>query len=54
MFCTECSGKIENHQKTEMLERGEWRATEAKEGEKKDFIFQVFIAQLVGIVGNKQ
>ncbi len=25
--CTECSGKIENHQKTEMLDRGEWRAT---------------------------
>jgi len=25
--CIECNGKIENHQKTEMLARGEWRAT---------------------------
>ncbi|WCR59240.1 MAG: hypothetical protein PG978_000676 [Wolbachia endosymbiont of Ctenocephalides felis wCfeF] len=25
--CIECSGKIENHQKAEMLTRGEWRAT---------------------------
>ncbi|GFR06860.1 phage tail protein [Trichonephila clavata] len=41
--CIECNGKIENHQKTEMLARGEWRATreegkkEAKEGAKKGF-----------------
>ncbi|TLW86699.1 terminase gpA endonuclease subunit, partial [Wolbachia endosymbiont of Drosophila santomea] len=26
-ICIECGEKIENHQKTEMLERGEWRAT---------------------------
>ncbi len=26
-ICIECGKKIENHQKTEMLERGEWRAT---------------------------
>ncbi|MDN5248203.1 MAG: phage terminase large subunit family protein [Wolbachia endosymbiont of Tyrophagus putrescentiae] len=25
--CIECSGKIENHQKIEMLSKGEWRAT---------------------------
>ncbi|GHM58549.1 MAG: terminase [Candidatus Mesenet longicola] len=25
--CSECSGKIENHQKTEMLSQGEWRGT---------------------------
>ncbi|WP_341817715.1 phage terminase large subunit family protein [Wolbachia endosymbiont (group A) of Pherbina coryleti] len=35
--CTECSGKIENHQKTEMLERGEWRPTNRVKGEKKGF-----------------
>lgn len=33
--CTECKGKIENHQKTEMLSRGQWRATGEKEGVKK-------------------
>jgi len=41
--CIECRGEIKNHQKTEMLARGEWRATgkegkkEAKEGAKKGF-----------------
>lgn len=25
--CTECKGKIENHHKSEILKRGEWRAT---------------------------
>lgn len=29
--CIECKGKIENHQKTEMLSRGEWRATNQDE-----------------------
>nr|CAH7755880.1 unnamed protein product [Callosobruchus chinensis] len=36
-ICIECGEKIENHQKTEMLERGEWRATNPMKGEKKGF-----------------
>ncbi len=38
-ICIECGKKIENHQKTEMLARGEWRATGegAKEGAKIGF-----------------
>ncbi|MCX3065196.1 phage terminase large subunit family protein [Wolbachia endosymbiont of Drosophila pseudotakahashii] len=35
--CIECNGKIENHQKTEMLARGEWRPTNPIKGEKKGF-----------------
>ncbi|WP_349966913.1 phage terminase large subunit family protein [Wolbachia endosymbiont of Armadillidium arcangelii] len=36
-ICIECGKKIENHQKTEMLERGEWRPTNRVKGEKKGF-----------------
>jgi phage terminase large subunit GpA-like protein len=32
--CIECNGKIENHQKTEMLSRGEWRVTNETKGGK--------------------
>jgi phage terminase large subunit GpA-like protein len=35
--CTECSGKIENHQKTEMLSKGELRPTNSIKTEKKGF-----------------
>ncbi len=36
--CIECKGKIENHQKTEMLSSGEWRATDpTKDGKTAGF-----------------
>ncbi len=35
--CIECRGEIKNHQKTEMLARGEWRPTNPIKGEKKGF-----------------
>ncbi len=49
--CIECRGEIKNHQKTEMLARGKWRATgkegkkEAKEGAKIGFHLSACIAQ---------
>ncbi len=51
--CSECSGKIENHQKTEMLSQGEWRGTNIT-ANNKTVGSRVYIARLVGIVGVKQ
>ncbi|MFL6351963.1 MAG: phage terminase large subunit family protein [Bryobacteraceae bacterium] len=36
-FCIVCEGRIENHQKTVMLEHGEWRTTAAGDGRTAGF-----------------
>jgi len=36
-FCVACEGRIENHHKTVMLERGEWRAEQVGDGKTAGF-----------------